>query len=138
MKLSRCLMLIALATAGGALFFSEGQAAAPTRKAQALKKRRAGDYVIGQIRPARSRKARRGLSKFQSLNRSVRTHYVENIVRSISRKSIADALIIAPGPDTVEVLREYGVPVIEGVPPIFFLFPQSEPESENENLQNLD
>lgn len=133
MTFARCLILVAIASMGSALTLSHIPADASTRKVKFSKTKRPSDYVIGQIRSAPSRKARRSLSSVVQLGGRESASHTVGIASSASKASIADALLEPPNDQTIEVLTEYGVPIIEGVPPIAFLFPL--PKTDSETLE---
>jgi hypothetical protein len=127
MKSARRHFLIAFACLGATLLLSDATAFAAKRKAAVLKTKRAGDYAVAQIRPALSRKARSSLSDFKPFHKINISRCIKPDGRAASSgKSIADALLEPPSPATIELLTNYGVPVIDGVPPIFILFPDEQ------------
>lgn len=118
-----CLILIAAVGMGSALALSPHQAEASTRKVKLSKTKRPGDYVIGQIRRAPSGRDRRSLSGFAQVRGRAGASDPTTIAPNAPKASIADALLEPPNEQTIEVLSQYGVPIIDGVPPIAFLFP---------------
>lgn len=123
MKFAHCVILIALAGMGATLLMPDAPAVAAKRKAEVLKTKRRGDFAVAQILPALPRISRRSLSGFKPLRKTAKTRCIHRNHKMAPPKTIADALLVAPNSTTIELLADYGLPIIEGIPPIFILFP---------------
>ncbi len=114
---SRCWITALTVIAGLSLIADDSLAAGKAHGAR----KRPRDYTVMQIRPRAWRS--------RAHSRAAFAPYCALHLRSLdprpgTRKTIADALIEAPRPETIEELRRYGIPALEGIPPVVIIFPE--------------
>jgi hypothetical protein len=98
----------------------------------------ASDHTIAQIAPAAAANVDPDSAALESFDqpRGWRARKARAAAPP-SYRTLADALIEPPGPGNLDVIKEFGLPVIEGVPPIHMLLPQNGGNHERPGVHGL-
>jgi len=130
MRFVRCLVLLAIC---GLVFHARPSvSAAAMRGAPSSPSIAASGHSIQQIAPAAAAHADPNIAALepfgQTRNRRARK---ARAGANASYRTLADALIEPTGAEKRELTKQFGLPVIEGVPPIHMLLPQDDAHHEN-------
>ena len=129
MRFVRCLVLLTIC--GLVLHARPSVSAAAMRGAPSSPPIAASGHAIQQIAPAARAHADPNISLEpfgQPRNRRARK---ARAGANASYRTLADALIEPTGAEKRDLTKQFGLPVIEGVPPIHVLLPQNDARHEN-------